>query len=806
MGEALEGGRRADTETARPALEEGIEHHRAGRLAEAETIYRRILADDRDEVSACYLLGVVACQTGRFGEGLELSDRALLQQPKIAHIWSNRGVALRGLGRNAEAIESFSNAIGLQPDFVESLWGRAETLFLLGRHAEAIADCDRAIALLPAYPEVYNCKGNALHAQGREDEALAAYGTAIRFRPNYAEAWCNQGIVLYALGRFEASTASCEEAILLRPEMAEGYFCRGNAQRSMGRNDAALESYGHAIRLKPEFADAYVNRGITLEALSFAEQALADYERALQFDANHAMAWNNRAAILHLMMRYAESLACCDKAIELKPDFPEAHSNRANAQLVLGNYYGALQSCDTALGYRADCEWLRGTRLYLRRFLCDWAGIEAETAEMAAAIERGERATTPFVVAVTCDSPALLRKAAEIYAGNKFPAIERTATFSRRSDREKIRIGYFSSDFREHATSYLMAEVFEQHDRGQFEIFGFSYGLDTGDAMARRVASGMDRFFDVRGRTDKEAAAMAREAGVDIAVDLKGLTGESRTGIFAQRAAPIQVNYLGYPGTMGAAYMDYVIADRTVIPERSLKDYSERVVWLPDSYQPNDSKRRISDRPCTRATEGLPERGFVFCCFNHACKNSPAVFDVWMRILKSVPESVLWMLEDNHWAMENLRKEALRRGVAEERLIFSPSMPLAEHLARLRLADLFLDTFPYGAHTTASDALWAGVPLLTRTGESFASRVGASLLHALRLPELITATEAEFEEMAVKLAQDEARLQGLRQRLAKNRLTSSLFDGGVMARHLETAYRAMIRRYEGGLEPEHIEL
>jgi predicted O-linked N-acetylglucosamine transferase (SPINDLY family) len=351
-----------------------------------------------------------------------------------------------------------------------------------------------------------------------------------------------------------------------------------------------------------------------------------------------------------------------------------------------------------------------------------------------------------------------------------------------------------------------MAELLERHDRSRFEILGFSFGIEAVDEMSQRVSAAMDRFVDARAMPDRAVAELSRTLEVDIAVDLKGFTKESRPGIFAERAAPIQVNYLGYPGTMGADYIDYLIADPTVIPEAQQRNYSEKIVTLPDSYQPNDTRRSISTKPYARTDEGLPEKAFVYCCFNSAYKISPAVFDGWMRILGRVEGSVLWLLEDNPTASGNLRKEAHRRGIAAERLIFARSLPLAEHLARHRLADLFLDTFPYNAHTTASDALWAGLPVLTRMGESFASRVAASLLKAVDLPELITATEAEYEELAIGLARNRERLHALCRKLQENRLGAPLFDSGAYTRHLEAAYRAMVERYEAGLAPEHIHI
>jgi predicted O-linked N-acetylglucosamine transferase (SPINDLY family) len=368
----------------------------------------------------------------------------------------------------------------------------------------------------------------------------------------------------------------------------------------------------------------------------------------------------------------------------------------------------------------------------------------------------------------------------------------------------KIRIGYFSADFQEHATSYLIAELFEMHDRSKFRVIAFSFGPPSQGAMRKRLADAVDEFIDVSEKTDSEAALLSRNLKIDIAVDLKGFTQNSRAGIFALGAAPLQVNYLGYPGTMGAEYIDYLIADRTLVPEESRRYYSEKIVYLPDSYQVNDGKRTIANKEFTRAELGLPMRGFVFCCFNNNFKIMPRTFDVWMRILSRVEGSVLWLFAGNPAAMENLRREAILRKIGSERLVFAERMDLPEHLARHRAADLFLDTWPCNAHTTASDALWAGLPVLTHTGEAFASRVAASLLTAIRLPELIASTPEDYEELAVQLATNAERLALIRKKLANNRLTAPLFDTRLYTRHLEAAYIQMHDRYRANLPAEHI--
>jgi predicted O-linked N-acetylglucosamine transferase (SPINDLY family) len=436
--------------------------------------------------------------------------------------------------------------------------------------------------------------------------------------------------------------------------------------------------------------------------------------------------------------------------------------------------------------------------------LCDWSALDTQTSELLAKIEGGLQATPPFAVLAITSAPALQRKAAEIVVNERHPASPVLPPIPKRARQKKVRIGYYSADYHNHPTAYLMAGLFERHDRGKFELVAFSFGPDREDEMRRRVSAAFDQFIDVRDKADKDVALLSRNMAVDIAVDLKGFTQGHRAGIFSYGAAPIQVNYLGYPGTMGAKYIDYLIADRTLIPEDFRQHCSERIVYLPDSYQVNDRQRAIADRVFLRDELGLPQQGFVFCCFNNNFKITPATFDGWMRILKQVDGSVLWLLEDNPTASRHLRKEAEARGVSAGRLVFAGRMPLADHLARHRAADLFVDTLPCNAHTTASDALWAGLPVLTCMGEAFASRVAASLLNAIDLPELVTTSQEQYEALAVELATNPERIGQIKQKLERNRLTTPLFDTQLFTTRIEDAYTQMYERYQSDLPPHHI--
>lgn len=501
----------------------------------------------------------------------------------------------------------------------------------------------------------------------------------------------------------------------------------------------------------------------------------------------------------------AAAAASYEQALALKPDYAEAYSNLGDALTQLKQLEAAAARYAQAFALKPDLDYLIGTLLHAKMHLCDWSGLESMHIQLVEKIARNEKVVTPFASLSLFDSLVLQKKAAEIWVAAKYPSSNALPKLVQRDltpGRDKIRIGYFSGDFRHHPTAYLTAELFEMHDRSRFELTAFSFGPDTQDAMRTRVAAAFGNFIDVRNQSDKEVALLAQKLEIDIAIDLDGYTKHSRTGIFSLQAAPVQVSYLGYPGTMGGEYIDYIFADSTVIPVENQPHYSEKIVYLPFSYQVNDSQRVISSVVFTRAELGLPESGFVFCCFNNNYKITPGTFAGWMRILKQVPGSVLWLFEDNPMAALNLRKAAQRCEVSPERLVFAQRMPLPEHLARHRLADLCLDTLPYNAHTTASDALWTGLPVLTLIGEPFASRVAASLLKAVEMPELITETQEAYEALAIELASQPGKLTALKAKLQAKRLSTPLFDTALFTRHIEEAYRKIHERHLAGLPPE----
>ena len=589
-------------------------------------------------------------------------------------------------------------------------------------------------------------------------------------KPPTTQQKLQQAVPLHQQGKLAQARKLYEEILASEPDNFHALHLLGVVALQSGQRERAIELFRRAIAINSRFAPVHDNLGIALKGLGRPEEALASHDRAIALDKN----------------------------------FADAHFNRAHALIDLRRFEQAVASFDQAISRKPGLSYALGTRLHTKMRICDWRDWHEEVALLVKKVEAGQKASSPYALLSKTSSRAVQHRAARGWVLDRHPPDHSLPAIGRRARRDRIKVGYFSPNFENHATAFLMAELFEKHDRSRFEIVGLSFGKNTADDMRRRLTAAFDAFVDINGQTDREVALEARKLELDIAVDLNGFQSGPRAGIFARRAAPLQVNYLVYPGTMGADYIDYLIADPTLIPAAHRADYSEKIVYLPDCYQPNDSKRRISERVFSRQELGLPPDRFVFCSFNNNFKITPDVFEVWMRILRAVPGSVLWLLEDNEVAAANLRREAVQRGVDGGRLVFAPRMALPEHLARHRVADLFLDTLPYNGHTTVSDALWAGLPVLTQLGETFAGRVAASLLKAIDLPELIVPSSSAFEALAVELATDPGRLQTLKRRLADNRLTTPLFDIAAYTRHLEAAYRAMHDRHHAGLAPDHL--
>jgi len=748
-------------------LQQGVGFHQRGQLADAESAYRHILQLLPAHFDALQLLGALRVQQGNFAEGADLISRALKINPRSARALLNLGHALASLDRNDEAIKNFERALEINPDYPQAQYALATSLLTLGRYEAALVRLDRVLAMQPQHADAMGYRGIALAELGRKDEALDAFDRALSLRPRDSRILNNRGNLLRGLQRYDESLRSFDAALASAPDNIEALANRGSALADLDRCIEAIACFDKVLAIRPDFAEVHYNRANALRKLNRTGEAIASYDRALAVKPDYVDALHNRGSALEVEFRFAEAVASYERALAIRPDNPFTAGQCAYCHLSLNDWQRAYELKD-ALDVRMDA---------------------------------GSGDVEPFVLVAFGDDPPALRARTRNYVKRRFSSnvapIERSS-----APREgKIRVAYLSSDFRRHPTSYLVAELFEVHDRNNFEVVGVSFGPDDGSKIRARIIKSFDRFVDARAMGDQRVAAQMAEMGIDIAVDLNGYIASNRAGILAHRSAPIQVSYLGYPATMAAPFIDYVIGDRFVTPLEEAHAYVERIVQLPECYQVNDSTREIAVDVPSRAQAGLPVDGFVFCCFNNNYKITPPVFDVWMRLLNGVDRSVLWLLSGNEVAATNLRHAARERGVDPARLVFAPRVEPEDHLGRHSLADLFLDTLPYNAHTTGSDALWAGLPLITCTGASFAGRVGASLLHAVGLPELVTNSLEEYEHLAMKLASDPSALGKLRARLWTNRVTQSLFDTNRFARHIEAAYVAMFDRHHSGEPP-----
>ena len=814
-------------------MSRALDLHRRGGLAEAEALYAQALQVQPGDFEARHLLGVLRGQQGRYDEALALVRGALKTRPDSVVALSNQGLILHKMGRHQDALASFDQAIATRPDNAEAMSNRGNVLSELGRYQEALASYDGALRVKPGYAEALNNRGIALDALKRHEEALASFARALANRPDYGEALHNRGNALAALGRRDEALASYDRALALRPDYPEAHSGRASLLASLGRYEQALAGYERALAARPDDADTLYNCGNVLSELRRFHEALAAYDAALALRPEEARALENRGNALSKLKRYGEALASYDAALAIEPASARALTNRGTALENMRAYEDALASYDRrwrsipAMPTRcsaAATPWRRSnaTRRRSRATTgpCGQAGASrrirlgrrrARHLRLAAdrrpcggartELARGVPALAPFTLVGICDDPALHLACAVNYLKDIMPARPAPKFTAVRSGEGRLRIAYLSSDFRGHAVGYLIASLIEVHDRSRFEIVGLSFGPEDDGPMRRRFMAAFDQFHDVRATGDREVARLIETLGIDIAVDLNGHTQHARPEILGFRPAPVQVNFLGFPGTMGADFIDYIIADPIVLPFEQQPWFAEKIVYLPDCYQANNSQRRIGADAPTRTQAGLPENGFVFCCFNNNYKITSPIFDVWMSLLAATPGSVLWLLRDTAGAERNLRAQAQARGIAPARIVFAERADHDAHLSRHRLADLFLDTLPYNAHTTASDALRVGLPVVTCLGKAFPGRVAASLLHAAGVPELVTTSLAEYQAAALRLAADRTALDAVREKLRHALPTAPLFDADRFRRHIESAYATMWEIRQAGEAP-----
>ena len=843
------------------ALKQGVDAHQAGQIQEADRYFTAILKANPKHPQANFNMGLLGISCGKLEATLPFFETAIKGNPNSENYWFRYIQTLIDSGKvnrakdvlrearpyckNLNILEHFeiqlndiyqrdSQRVSVDPP--ESILNNLLQLFSSGNFLKSIEQAGQLLNQFPHSATLLNIQGAAFASINQHEKAIEQYQKAIKLDPNYTDALNNLGVALTQTKRSVEAVKTFRRAVDIRPEFSEAHYNLGNALRDSGETDKSIKSFLNALELDPSYldarnnlgnalkdkgdlgaaeicfrqalqtdsnsSDAYVNLGVIMQQKGDLNAAMLNFQQALSIKPSHK-AYNNIGNIKHLNSDFYGALANYEKALEINPNYAQVHDNMGIVREDMGELILALECYRKALKFRPDLIKTISQMLHLRSKICDWSELKTED-ELMFMIGLSGDSVIPFCMLPLDDAPSRQNKRAEIYAQQRFTNNPLPPILRPNKPPSRLRIGYFSADFYDHTVTHLICRMLELHDTEKFEIYAFSFSPKKEDAMRMKVIDAVDTFRDIHDMSDMDAAMLAREDKIDIAVDLTGYTKNCRSGIFAYHAAPIQINYLGYPGTMGADFMDYIITDQILVPEDSRQYLSEKVIQMPYSYMVTNNTREVSAREITRSEMGLPEDGFVFCVFNNSYKISPREFDIWTRLLLKVEGSVLWMRHSNKWADENLRKEAQKRDIDPARLVFAERVPLDEHLARHQLADLFLDTFTFNAHSTAVDALWAGLPVLTKLGYSFAARVAGSLLNAVGMEDLITNTEQEYEDLALELASDPDKLNQLRQKLDTNRLTTPLFDTEQFTKYLENGYQQAYQVYSKGDHTDNI--
>ncbi len=763
------------------------------------TAYGRAIELRPDLAAAWLARGNVFFTLKEYDKAFAAYDRALAIKPDLAEAWLGRGSAFFELGEHDRALANYERALAIEPDLAETWLGRGNVLFELREYDQAYAAYDRALAIKPDLAEAWRGRGSLFTERRQYDDAFAAYDRALAIKPDLGEAWLGRGNIFFELKEYDKALAAYDRALAIKADLAGAWLGRGSVFFDLKRYDQALATYDRALAIKPDLAEAWVGRGNVFFALKDYSNAFDAYERALALKSTLAAAWVGRGSVLVVLGQHNDALVAYDRALALKSDFAEAWLGRGNVLRGENRHHDAFAAFDRALALKANLRFVEGARLFAKLQMCDWTDLDSDIKHLMSAIREQKPVSLPFEILSTPSSSADQLQCARLYVQDhpSFPAIWRGEAYSH----DRIRVAYLSADFHEHPTGYLLAGLFERHDRARFEVTGISFGPDQKSVVRQRLEGAFEHFIDVRGKSDQEIADLVRRLEIDVAVDLMGHTQNNRLDVFARRPAPIQVSYLGYLGTTGVEFLDYVIADKIALPFDQQVYYTEKIVQLPNCFMATDNRQAIAADVPSREEVGLPPEGFVFSSFNNSYKLNKSVFGLWMRLLYSVPGSVLWLTESNPQMVVTLRREAQLCDIDGERIVFAPRIPLPQHLARQRQAGLFLDTIPYNGGATAVTAIWAGVPLLTVVGETFVGRMAASMLHAVGLPELATANVSDYEALALKLANDPALLTRVRQKLQRNLRTTPLFDTDCFRRDIERAYATMVDIWRRGENP-----
>ena len=728
-----------------PKFNEALSFLKKGKLNDAKEICLKVLNDEPKNSNFLHLLGAITFEEKDYIKSEKIISEVSRLKPQ-AEVFQLYALILFKLKKFDLALRSWDDVIKIKPNNAEAYNNKGNILFLLENYEAAIESFKEAIKIKPSYADAYNNLGNPLWRQKKIDESLQSYKKAIEINPNHPEAHNNLGMGLHKLKKYETAFQSYENAIRIKPDYAEAHYNKGNLLFELEKIDKSLESYDTAIKLNPNYAEAYFNKGTVLLAANVNDEALENFK----------------------------------KVLNIKPEF----------------------------------ENLPGTIIYTKLRLCDWRNFDEDFKNFKKVVLDPKKNVNPHNLLFTYDSLKAQILVAKKWSdklisfklGDNEALNFNNLNKSFKSDK-KIKIGYFSADFRKHAVGNLVVNLFELHDKSKFEIYCFYFGPDTNDEIYKRISNTVYKFINVRSKNEKEIAQLSRDLKIDISIDLMGYTIKNRSKIFIEKCAPLQVSYLGYPGTTGANYIDYIIADKIVIPKENQEFYTEKIIYLPNSFMLNDSTKKVSSKIFSKEELGLPSNGFIFCCFNQSYKILPKTFDIWMKILKRVEGSVLWLFKSNEACCKNLKQEASDRGIDTKRIIFANRLPsFEEHLARYKAADLFLDTSPYNAHSTCCDSLKGGLPVLTLQGQTYSSRVSSSLLNVLDLKELITKSKKEYEEKAVALANDLIMLKNIKNKLDHKRDNTPLFNTKLLTDYIEKAYLEIYRKYCDNKKPENIEI
>ena len=832
------------------ALAKGVELHKAGQLDLAKELYASVIQLEPRHPDANHNIGVIEMDTGNISAAVPLLKIALEETPENAQYWISYIDALirheaidearntlalaRARGAEGEVFDDLDQTLNELDSNVSDTTvdkglshpvhkvsenqnppqNQLQPIIKLYNEGQLQQTLDAISKLQQQFPNsatLYNIIGAANAGLGKSDSAIEAFNNALAIKPDNAQTFYNIGKALQGQGKLDEAIEAYKKALSLKPDYPEAFYNMGNALRDQGKLERATEVYKQAISLKPDYAEAFNNSGIALQEQGKLEDALEAYNRAIFLKPNYAEAYYNLGKAHQDLVNPKKAIKAFNKALSLKPNFAEAYNNMGIAFQEQGKLEDAIYAYSKALSLQPNYHPARAQKLYQQACICDWGSIQNDKNFIPelGTLEIDNIHIPPFSLLAIDDCPERHRLRSELYVKAKFPQKSLPLLHPRSEKSKRLRIGYFSADFKNHPVMYHLIGILEAHNLGLFEIYAYSFGTKCNDEMRQRTIRAVDVFQDVRAMSDLDIALLARQDEIDIAVDLSGHTKNSRTGIFAYRAAPVQINYIGYPGTMGASFIDYIITDQVLLPIDNQQFFSEKPIYMPYSTTPLDTSIPMSLVTPSRSELGLPEDGFVFCAINNTYKLNAEDFEIWMRLLKKIQGSVLWLLEANKWCRANLVKEAAKRGVKSDRLVFQQKMVTdiasqSKYLSQFRQADLYLDTSTYSAASTAGNAIWAGLPVLTKIGKSYTSRMSARYLQPMALCDLITTSYEEYEELALELSSNPMQLALLKETLADSLISSPLCNNVSYTSHLEDGFQQAYQRYSDGKGPKTI--